>query len=119
LDEGIASVIIIVGGTSANVGFEVTAAPVAPPAPAVVASVAPAAALAPLGANLVRTWGYNAATQKFQLYDADPAKALLNDLTALNRGQGYWVNVKAAQTVTLGSGSYSLSAGWNLIGWLG
>jgi hypothetical protein len=117
LDEGIASVIIIVGGTSANVGFEVTAAPVAPPAPVVVASVAPAAALAPLGANLVRTWGYNAATQKFQLYD--PAAALLSDLTALNRGGGYWINVKAAQTVTLGSGSYSLSAGWNLIGWLG
>jgi len=44
---------------------------------------------------------------------------VLLDLTALNRGQGYWINVKAAQTVTLGSGSYSLSPGWNLIGWLG
>jgi hypothetical protein len=117
LDEGIASVIVIVGGTSANVGFEVTVAPVAPPAPPPALTVAPATALAPLGANLVRTWGYNAATQKFQLYD--PAAALLSDLSALNRGAGYWINVKAAQTVTLGSGSFSLSAGWNLIGWLG
>jgi hypothetical protein len=90
---------------------------VAPPTPPPAVSAAPADALAPLGTNLVRTWGFNAATQKFQLYD--PAAALLSDLTALNRGQGYWINVKAAQTVTLGSGSYSLSIGWNLILWLG
>jgi hypothetical protein len=117
LNTGAHTVTAKVGTTTASVAFTVTVAPVAPPAPPPAISVAPAAALAPLGANLVRTWGYNAATQKFQLYD--PAAAPLSDLTALNRGGGYWINVKAAQTVTLGSGSYSLSAGWNLIGWLG
>jgi hypothetical protein len=117
LNTGVHTVNVKVGGTTASVSFIVTTAPVAPPAPPPVLTVAPAAALAPLGANLVRTWGFNAATQKFQLYD--PAAALLSDLSALNRGAGYWINVKAAQTVTLGTGSYSLSAGWNLVGWLG
>lgn len=91
--------------------------PVAPPAPPSAGAVAPAAGLSPIGTNLVRVWGFNAATQKFQLYD--PAAALLSDLTALNRSQGYWIHVKSAQTVTLGTSSYSLSVGWNLIGWLG
>ena len=89
----------------------------APPPAAPAVAVGPAAALAPLGANLVRVWGYDSATQKFQLYD--PAAALLSDLSALNRGAGYWINVKAGQSATLGTGSYSLNAGWNLVGWLG
>jgi hypothetical protein len=117
LDLGAQTVVVDVDGTTASAPFTITAEPVAPPAPPPVVTVAPATALAPLGANLVRVWGFNAATQKFQLYD--PAAALLSDLSALNRGGGYWINVKAAQTVTLGTGSYSLSAGWNLVGWLG
>jgi hypothetical protein len=77
----------------------------------------PAAALKPLGDNLVRVWGYDAGTQKFQLHD--PAATLLSDLKALNRGQSYWVNVKSAQKVTLGTAEYNLVASWNLIVWLG
>jgi hypothetical protein len=103
-----------VGGTVASAAFTVTAAPVAG---AVAPSVAPAAGLAPLGANLVRVWGYEAATQKSQLYD--PASALLSDLTLLKQGKGYWINVKAAQKVIMGSFEYDLSAGWNNIGWQG
>jgi len=102
-----------VGGTTASASFIVTAAPVG----AVPVAAAPAAGLAPLGANLVLVWGYDAPTQKFQLYD--PASALLSDLTVLSRGQGYWINVKAAQKVILGSFEYDLKAGWNLKGWLG
>ena len=88
------------------------------PGTSVDAHVVPVAqSLCPLGRNLMRVWGFNAATQRFQLYD--PAAALLSDLTVLSIGQGYWINVTSAQTATLGTGSYSLSAGWNLIGWLG
>jgi hypothetical protein len=118
LDPGIHSVKVEVSTgtrrTTASSSFTVTA-PAAGLPP--VTTVAPATALAPLGANLVRVWGYDGATQRFRLYD--PAAALLSDLTLLTRGQGYWINVKAAQTVVLGTGTYSLSAGWNLIGWLG
>jgi len=83
-------------------------------------SAAPAtvqSALAPLGTNLVRVWGFNAATQGYQLYDPNAAAA--SDLATLVRGGGYWINVTAAQTVVLGSSQYVLSAGWNLIGYLG
>jgi hypothetical protein len=117
LNTGVQTINVKVGGTTASASFIVTTAPVAPPAPAVVAAVAPAAALAPLGANLVRVWGYDAPTQKFQLHD--PAAALLSDLTLLKRGGGYWINVKAAQKVTLGTFEYDLSAGWNNVGWQG
>jgi hypothetical protein len=101
-------------GTVASAAFTVTAAPVAG---AVAVSVAPAAGLAPLGANLVRVWGFEASTQKSQLYD--PASALLSDLTLLKQGKGYWINVKVAQKVIMGSFEYDLSAGWNNIGWQG
>jgi hypothetical protein len=77
----------------------------------------PSDALRPLGANLVRVWGFDAATQKFELYD--PAAAPLSDLTALRRGRGYWVNLRTEQSITLGVGMYHMVAGWNLIGWLG
>lgn len=73
--------------------------------------------LAGLGTNLVRVWGFSAATQRYQLYD--PAAAAASDLPALVRGGGYWINVTAAQTVVIGSNSYALVAGWNLIGYLG
>ena len=75
-----------------------------------------ASTLAPLGANLVRVWGYEAGN--FRLYDPG-APPEVNDLTRLTRGRAYWINVRTAQTATLGSVLYTLSAGWNLIGWLG
>jgi hypothetical protein len=120
LELGIQAVAVAVGDSTALVSFRVTASPATPvptatPVPA--KSTTPAALLAPLGANLVRVWGFNAATQKFQLYD--PAAPTLSDLTVLVQGRGYWILVTRDQTVTLSSGSYNLSAGWNNIGWLG
>jgi hypothetical protein len=82
-----------------------------------VVSPHPAVALAPLGANLVRIWGFNAATQTWRMYD--PALTVASDLTELKRGQGYWIKINTGTTVTLGTGVFSLAAGWNLIGWLG
>jgi len=91
---------------------------VIPPSTAAdVAGLPIAESLSPLGGNLLRVWGYDAAAQKWQLYD--PASALLSDLTALKRGEGYWFKVDHAQTVTLVKDTYTLSAGWNLVGWLG
>lgn len=90
---------------------------ISPSTSADVAGLPIAESLSPLGSNLVRVWGFDAATQKFQLYD--PAAASLSDLTKLKKGQGYWILVNQAQTVTLVNDSYNLSAGWNLIGWLG
>jgi hypothetical protein len=110
LNIGVHIVNVKVAGTVASTSFVVTTGPEAPAA-------APADDLKPLGANLVRVWGFDAATHSFQLYD--PQAKSVSDLTFLHRGQGYWISVKTAQTATLGTNSYSLSAGWNLIGWLG
>jgi hypothetical protein len=82
-----------------------------------VVSAHPAVALAPLGTNLVRVWGYAADTQTYRMHD--PALVAISDLTELQRGQGYWIKINTATTITLGTGVYSLTAGWNLIGWLG
>jgi len=82
-----------------------------------VVSAHPAIALAPLGANLARVWGFNATTQGWLMYD--PQLPAVSDLTELKRGQGYWIKINTATTLTLGTGVYSLAAGWNLIGWLG
>jgi hypothetical protein len=65
----------------------------------------------------VRVWGFDAKKQGFQLYD--PAAPRLSDMASLVRGRGYWILVNRDQIATLGSSSYDLSAGWNLIGWLG
>jgi hypothetical protein len=76
----------------------------------------PSKALASLGSNLVRIWGFDAATQRWQLYD--PLTPSLSDLTFLLRGHGYWINVTMAQTLIYGGYSYPLQPGWNLIGWV-
>jgi len=43
----------------------------------------------------------------------------LNTLNTLYKGRGYWIKVSEACTLTYGDNSYSLDAGWNLIGWVG
>ena len=73
-------------------------------------------ALAGLGTNLVRIWGFDAATQRWRLYD--PLTPHLSDLTFLVRGHGYWINVNTAQKFIYGGYSYDLQPGWNLVGWV-
>lgn len=82
-----------------------------------VVSAHPAIALAPLGNNLARVWGFDASTQGWHMYD--PQLSAVSDLTELKRGLGYWIKINSATTVTLGTNVFSLAAGWNLIGWLG
>ena len=102
----VSTVLNVGGGAAVTRLFTVSAAP------ATVQS-----ALAPLGTNLVRVWGFDSATQSHNLYDPNAAAA--SDLATLVRGGGYWINVTEAQTVVLGSSQYTLNAGWNLIGYLG
>lgn len=76
-----------------------------------------AAALAPIATQLVRVWGFDAATQSWKLYDPS-VPAELNSLPVLNKGGGYFINVKAATTIVTGGVTINLSPGWNLVGWL-
>lgn len=101
---GTAALLMTAGGASANVAVIISAA-----------ATTAASSLAPLGTNLVRVWGDIAGVPV--LYD--PLVPTASDLKALVRGQGYWVKVVTAQTVTLGSFTYTLLAGWNNIGWQG
>jgi hypothetical protein len=94
------------GGTPASITFTLTERP--PRMEDIVA---------PIRAQLVRIWGFDAATQRWQVFD--PAAPALSDLTALVRGQGYWVFVNADVTWTHAGNVYHLRRGWNLIGWLG
>jgi hypothetical protein len=69
--------------------------------------------LAGISSQLVRVWGYTNGT--WYLYD--PADLAGSDLTTLVPGAGYWINANAACTLIYNIYSYSLNAGWNLVGW--
>jgi hypothetical protein len=114
LDVGFQQAAVEVGELRAINIFEMLPRPPPPPPSD---SVDPAIALAPLGATLVRVWVFDAATEMWLLYD--PASPALSDLKRLNRGDGFWINVKEDTKVTLGVGTYTLKQGWNLKGWLG
>ena len=62
-------------------------------------------------------WAFDATTQEWKLYDTAPGA--ISTLTRLTKGQGYWMQVTEDCTLTYGGNTYSLKAGWNLIGWLG
>jgi len=64
---------------------------------------------------VVRVWGFDNATKTWKMYD--PADAAGSDLTTLNAGDGYWINVNADCTLIYGTFNKALSTGWNLIGW--
>jgi hypothetical protein len=71
------------------------------------------AALAAISTELVRVYGWDAsdAADPWKLYDPAVPETV-NDLTDLESGQGYWVNVSAACTLN----GVPLSPGWNLYG---
>ncbi|GAG39993.1 unnamed protein product [marine sediment metagenome] len=93
---------VTIVGVTVSADFTVTAA-----APTV------AGAVTSISAELVRMWGY--AAGQWQMYD--PADTAGSDLASLVAGRGYWVKVDADITLIYGGNSYSLTAGWNLIGW--
>lgn len=81
------------------------------------AAATPATGFATIADTIVIAWAFDAATQQWEVYD--PAEGAPSTLTVLTTGQGYWVQVAEDCTLTYGSKTYDLKAGWNLIGWLG
>jgi hypothetical protein len=93
---------------------------IGPEVPPVVDEPAVADGLASISDYLVSVYGYKdgEGTDGWTIYNpAWPASE--NSLVTLYMGRGYWINVSQACTLQWGSNTYELSAGWNLIGWLG
>jgi hypothetical protein len=72
-------------------------------------------ALAGIMDKLVIVWDYAGGDWLFY----DPADEAGSDLAGLSAGTGYWIKVTEDCTLIYGGHSYSLTAGWNNIGWLG
>jgi hypothetical protein len=72
-------------------------------------------ALAGIMDKLVIVWDYAAGDWLFY----DPSDVEGSDLAGLSSGTGYWLKVSEDCTLIYGGHSYSLTAGWNNIGWLG
>ncbi|MDP6346974.1 MAG: hypothetical protein QGF81_01220 [Dehalococcoidia bacterium] len=76
-----------------------------------------ASALQNIEGSFSIVWTFDASDQTWLKYD--PAAASVSDLSKLEKGKGYWINMSEAATLVFGPGIYELEAGWNLIGWLG
>jgi hypothetical protein len=71
-------------------------------------------ALASISSQLVMVWNFDNATKGWHFYDPlDPA----SDITSLTPGAAYWIKVSADCTLTYGTNSWTLTTGWNGIGW--
>jgi hypothetical protein len=74
------------------------------------------------GAPVISVWGYNAATSTWSSY----APGAPSSLTAMADGNGYWIESPSSQTLTVTGvvgptppatpPTYSVVAGWNLVG---
>ena len=76
-----------------------------------------AAALAPVGDNLISVWKFQPATQSWIFYDPRPALAAYNTITELMPDQIYLFTVVANKTAALNGRSVSLYAGINHVPW--
>ncbi len=103
LATGAQSVTATAGATtSVNVFFTITAA-----------AETVQTQLSGISTHLIRVWGLSGGVWKMY----DPADPVGSDLASLVAGKGYFVNVDAACTLIYGGFTYTLDAGWNLIGW--
>jgi hypothetical protein len=97
------------GGTPATAAFTITAG--------AAMGATPAQGFATISDVLTIAWAFDAAMQEWMVYDTAPGAT--STLVVLVTGQGYFIYVSEATTLSYGSHTYNLSAGWNLIGWLG
>ncbi len=68
------------------------------------------------GEQLPAIWGYSVDEGKWLLY----SKCIgLKELKGLTTGLGYWLWVSQNCVLSHGGFDYSLTTGWNLIGWQG
>ncbi len=81
------------------------------------AAATPAVGFATISDCMVIAWAFDGPTQAWLVYD--PTEGATSTLDSLVTGQGYWIEVAEDCTLTYGSKTYTLTAGWNLIGWLG
>lgn len=85
------------------------------------ADPAPAAVLAPLGADLLALWSYDAASGVWARFPQPTPGA--PTITAIESGRGYWLEVTRVRDLdvvglvgTLPRGPDVMAAGWNLVG---
>lgn len=118
LDTGVQTIeVSISGGTTASIGFTVTAGD------AVGAETPAAAAVASMGDNFLRAFYFNNTTKSWSFYDpeveqdADAPSALVNFIA----GASYWVLIDADQEVILNRKTRNLTCVdgncWNLVVW--
>lgn len=65
---------------------------------------------------MVLTYDATDVTAPWKLYDPF-APAFANDLTQLESGRGYWLNMRENSRLTAGVVQIVLWPGWNLKGW--
>ncbi len=118
LDTGVQTIeVSISGGTTASIGFTVTAGD------AVGAETPAAVAVASMGENFLRAFYFNNTTKSWSFYDpeveqdADADSALVNFIA----GASYWVLIGADQEVILNRKTRNLTCVdgncWNLVVW--
>ena len=73
--------------------------------------------LTPIDGKYEEVWGFDPATQTWQVYN--PASAASSDLMALVTGHGYWIKAREDVALLWGTNYYLLRKGWNFIIWLG
>ncbi len=73
--------------------------------------------LTPIDGKYEEVWGFDPATQTWQVYD--PASAVISDLMAPVTGHGYWIKAREDVTLLWGTNYYLLRKGWNFFIWLG
>jgi hypothetical protein len=97
-------------------GWNLISLPLIPLAPAINAT------LAGILDNVISVWHYDAAAKRW--YSFAPGAA--SDLTSMRDGKAYWINMKAAQNLTLAGRenavppalppTYDVVVGWNMVG---
>ena len=109
LGVGSSSVLLTVGGITANTSLTIVAAPEVVVVSADDTDTVFADEIT--ADNLVRVWHFSNADQSWSFYDPRPAFAAANTYTTATGGNIVWVNVTEETTFQ----SQSLYAGWNLI----
>ena len=106
LSTGTQPLLVIAGGTTANLPITIVATPA-------VTSKATGAVFAgeTTSGNLVRVWSFDNATQAWSFFDPRVAFAAANTYTTATTGDIVWVNVTARTTFQ----GQTLFPGWNLI----
>ena len=94
-----------------------TPTPTPTPMPTPPPPVSPEVALQPLldSSSLIKVSNFNNSTKLWTFFDPSPAAT--DTISQIISGQVYWINMVAAQTVTLNGKPRALIKGWNLLSW--